>query len=79
MTTRELRVVSSDAVVGSVGWDGDTLTLGEVANDVFAAHRARIPDDVLGPRLIEDGWSNGYLYLADATEVDDGGQPKAGK
>lgn len=65
MPRRELRTVSGDRVLGAVIGNPDgTFTFDRAAQDVFKGMRRRMPDDKLGPMLLADGWSNGYLYLA---------------
>lgn len=62
---RELRAVSDDKVLGAVIANPDgTFTFERAALDVFKGMRRRMSDDKLGPLLLADGWSNGYLYLA---------------
>lgn len=65
MRTRELRVVESEKPLGTVNLDDDgTLTFTGGAEGVFAGMLRR-QGKALGPELLNDGWSNGYLYLAD--------------
>lgn len=65
MRSRELRVVESEKPLGSVGLgdDGQPFFDGAAA-DVLSGDRRRVGDETLIPRLLADGWSNGYLYLA---------------
>lgn len=63
MRRRELLTVSTDDRLGSVTLtdDGKTLFTGG-ARDIF--HRVR--EDVAAVKeLLDEGWSNGYLYLGD--------------
>ena len=65
MPRRELRVVSDEKVLGAVIANPDgTFVFERVAQEVFKGMRRRMSDDKLGPLLLADGWSNGYLYLA---------------
>lgn len=65
---RELRVVATEAVVGAVEVDdrGGVPTFDGAAGPVFERMREREGAGPLAARLLADGWSNGYLYLADA-------------
>lgn len=65
---RELRIVSTEEVRGAVAVaDDGRATFEQSAQRVFAGMRERAKDDdALAQALIEDGWSNGYLYLAAA-------------
>jgi hypothetical protein len=70
--------------IGTVTWDGETLTLDGAAEGVFDNLRDFMGDDALGETLIREGWSNGYLWLGDpedglAEVIGDGGQPTAGE
>jgi hypothetical protein len=62
---RELLVVASEKTVGAVGLadDGKPFYDG-AAESVFAGMRVRRGDDATIASLLDDGWSNGYLYLA---------------
>lgn len=65
MPRRELRAVSTGKALGAVIANPDgTFTFDQAAQDVFKGMRRRMPDAKLGPLLLADGWSNGYLYLA---------------
>lgn len=66
---RELRIVATEQVVGAVAVaDNGTGQFEQSAQRVFAGMRGRAGDDLaLAKALIADGWSNGYLYLADAS------------
>lgn len=68
MKIRELRVVSNDRTLGTVGWDSGPVYLG-AAEETFAQMRARSGnDDAFTQQLLENGWSNGYVYLGPAEE-----------
>lgn len=63
MRRRELRSVRTEDRVGSVGLgdDGKPFLTGG-AKDIFR----RIGTDAAAVKgLLDDGWSNGYLYLSD--------------
>lgn len=64
MPKRELRIVRDETVVGAVVVDGDTAQFEGQARDVFARMCHQLGDHAAAQRLITDGWSNGYLYLA---------------
>jgi hypothetical protein len=67
MRRRELRVVATEKVVGAVvAADDGTVAFEEFAGDVFSGLRRRLGDAETARRLLDDGWSNGYLYLTDA-------------
>ena len=63
MRRRELRSVRTDDRVGSVSLtdDGKILFTGG-ARDLFQKMKDDIPAIT---ELLDEGWSNGYLYLAD--------------
>jgi hypothetical protein len=64
---RELRNVRTEARLGSVGLtdEGEAFFTGN-AKDVFAAMLKRgKSDEEVVKQLLRDGWSNGYLYLAE--------------
>jgi hypothetical protein len=64
MASRELRVVATEARVGSVSIvDGHPAFEGG-AEQVFAPMRRRMTDRKLVTILLDEGWSNGVLYLA---------------
>lgn len=60
---RELRAVSDEKIIGTVDFVGGALEFTGAAGEVFAALRRRFGDKNLGRDLMENGWSNGYLYL----------------
>lgn len=66
MRTRELRVVETEHRIGAVGVDdAGAAFFTDAADDVFDAVRRRSGDDDKAVAdLLDDGWSNGYLYLA---------------
>lgn len=66
---RELRIVSTEEVRGAIAVaDDGTVTFEKSAERIFMRMRERVGDDqALAKVLLEDGWSNGYLYLAPAT------------
>lgn len=67
MVRRELRTVQGDRVVGAVEvLDGGRSRFDGQAAEVFARLRARLGDDQAAHSLLAEGWSNGYLYLAEA-------------
>lgn len=63
---RQLRAVSDESVLGTVDDVDGVLELTGAAIEVFAGLRRVMGDDELGRDLMEHGWSNGYLYLAEA-------------
>lgn len=63
---RELRIVRDDRVVGAVSDDDGEPVFEDAADTVFAHLRQLRGDAVAAAELLRDGWSNGYLYLADA-------------
>jgi hypothetical protein len=65
MSLRELRVTSTQKPIGSVTVINGKLSFQGAAGDVFAGLRTRLGDAKLAAKLTKDGWSNGYLYLAD--------------
>lgn len=66
MPKRELRVVGTDVVVGTVDEErGDRFT-GHAVH-VFTHMCDRLGADEAARQLIADGWSNGYLYLAEVS------------
>lgn len=62
---RQLRAVSDEKVLGTVDYVDGALVFTGGAEEVFAGLRSRLTDEQLGPDLMENGWSNGYLYLAE--------------
>ena len=62
---RELRIVRTDEVVGAVSDDGAEPVFEDAAVTVFARLREQRGDALAAAELLRDGWSNGYLYLAD--------------
>lgn len=65
---RELRVVATEQVVGAAVRDLDGARLEGNAVNILRKQRlqrgdAAVIDDILG-----NGWSNGYVYFAEATE-----------
>lgn len=64
---RELRSVRTEELLGSVVVDHDgVLRLEGGAQGVLGKTVERMGADA-GRLLMADGWSNGYLYLAEAT------------
>jgi hypothetical protein len=63
----ELRDVNTERVVGAVGVHGDAVRSDEYAGTVLATLRRKLGDAALANHVIADGWSNGYLYFAEAT------------
>lgn len=68
MPSRELRTVTGDDTVGSVTFYNGRLTFKGIAESVFAYQLEQLGQTDLGTLLLDDGWSNGYLYLAPAGE-----------
>ena len=64
MPHRELRVVATERVVGLVAIEDQTVRFDGVARQVFSRLRRDLGDTDAAQRLLNDGWSNGYLYLA---------------
>jgi hypothetical protein len=65
--TRELRSVQTEKVLGSVTVaDDGAITYRGAAEDVLSGAVRRLGAEA-GQVLMADGWSNGYLYLAEAT------------
>jgi hypothetical protein len=64
MRRRELRRVSTDEVIGAVQINGTEVTYEQHAGDVFGALRRQLGDRRAAEILLDDGWSNGYLFLA---------------
>lgn len=62
---RELRSVRDEALLGSVVVLDGVLTLEGAALNVLGKTVERLGPDA-GKILMADGWSNGYLYLAEA-------------
>lgn len=66
--TRELRSVRTENVVGAVTvTDDGTITYQGAAEDVLSGVVRRLGANA-GRVLMADGWSNGYLYLAEPTD-----------
>jgi hypothetical protein len=64
MRRRELRVVATERVVGVVAMTEDGARFEGAAVQVFARLRTELGEDEVARRLLDEGWSNGYLYLA---------------
>ncbi len=66
MRRRELRTVDTETRLGSVGIsdDGKPFFVGQAKN-LFAYARRTQGEESLIKELLDDGWSNGYLYLAE--------------
>lgn len=64
---RELRAVGSDRALGAVDTAGSPTFEGSAAT-VLASLRRRLGDERVAADVIANGWSNGYLYFAEATE-----------
>lgn len=63
---RELRSVDTETVLGAVVVrDDGSVEFDRSAQNVFAPLRRRASDREVAELLMRDGWSNGYLYLAD--------------
>lgn len=72
MTRRELRPVppNQGGPFGTMTFDDATgdLTLTGMIEQVLRRERERVGDDkTYGQMLVERGWSNGQLYLAEVT------------
>lgn len=68
---RELRVVSSERVMG---WVADGGRFGGAAAEMFSRRMpGKTPTEVTAT-LMAEGWSNGYVYLAPAVEGTPPGQ-----
>jgi hypothetical protein len=65
---RELRVVATEQVRGAViiTDDGNPVFEGS-ASRVLESFRRRLGDAKAAAVLLDEGWSNGYLYLAPET------------
>lgn len=63
---RELRSANTERVLGAVVIDDGKLTLEGGAQDVLRYTVQKLGADA-GKILMDEGWSNGYLYLAPST------------
>lgn len=72
MTQRRLCVVANERELGLVAYDTAGARFEGATARVFARVRAERGDEAATRSLIEEGWSNGYLYLreAEGAEVD---------
>lgn len=65
---RELRDVKTEEVVGSLTVDDSgAVAFDRYAGDVLRTLRAKLGDQKAAATVMADGWSNGYLYFAEAT------------
>lgn len=64
--TRDLLVVGSGNVIGSVTLDGDQAAFGQYAGNVLAGMRRQLGDLETAREVIADGWSNGAVYFGEA-------------
>lgn len=62
---RELRVAANELVVGAVVLDDTGPQFIEYADRTFARLRTQLGDLETATALLDEGWSNGYIYLAD--------------
>lgn len=64
---RELRIVDTEEVIGAVVLEqGGVHWIGH-AGSVLADMRRRLGDEAAARAVMDGGWSNGYVYLAEAT------------
>lgn len=63
---RELRAVRDEAVYGAVDTNRDPVYEG-IAGEVLGVLRRQLGDARAIESVMADGWSNGYLYFAEAT------------
>lgn len=61
---RELRSVATEEVIGAVDDAADPPFEG-AAGDVLGGLRREVGDAKAVEILLDEGWSNGYLYLAE--------------
>lgn len=64
---RELRSVQTDEVVGAVVADGTQRLFEGQAGEVLSRFRRLVGDTTTIDVIMVEGWSNGYLYFAEAT------------
>lgn len=69
MPQRRLLVVANERDLGMVAQDESGARFEGATARVFARVRAEQGDNAAARTLIENGWSNGYLYLGEP-EVD---------
>lgn len=62
---RELKSVRTEEVLGSVVATGDWRDFTGTAGNVLSALRRRLGDDKAVDLVMDEGWSNGYLYFGD--------------
>lgn len=63
---RVLRSVSTEENLGAVIVAADgTVTFDRAAGNVLGAMRRQLGDEVAARTVMAEGWSNGYLYLAE--------------
>lgn len=62
---RELRSVDTEKVLGNVIFENGKLSWDGPGDFPMPGLRSKLGDRRLGIELMENGWSNGYLYLAD--------------
>lgn len=66
---RELLRVGTDTVVGAVQIGLNGVVFDQYAGTVFRYLRQKLGDEAAAQMLVDDGWSNGALYLGDVAEV----------
>ena len=66
MTSRELRNVQTERVLGLVLYANGRLSFEGGADAIFRRMVSMHGERVVGEELMANGWSNGYLYLAPA-------------
>lgn len=64
---RELRAVRDEQVYGAVDTAADPPFEGSAGN-VLSRMRRELGDAATVKAVMAEGWSNGYLYFAEATE-----------
>ena len=64
MTVLELRSAANDDVLGTVTHADGLLTFTAAAEYVFAQLRTILGNERLWQDLADNGWSNGWLYVA---------------
>lgn len=65
---RELRVVKTEEPVGAVVRDVAGARLEGNATNILRKQRHQLGDAAVIDDILANGWSNGYVYFAEATE-----------
>lgn len=65
---RDLLVVGTGKLVGYITLDDGEAAFAGGADRTFAPYRRRLGDVKAAQLLLDEGWSNGYLYLAPPPE-----------